>query len=95
MGNRLDPLALPPPLSSLSSELVEKWSISDDVERDIVMRAASDDELQHLVAAFTPEMFTAFNAFLDTNPPESEWLLWVGLAAAEAASDLDRRAKGG
>ena len=55
------------------------------------MRAASDEELQELIATFTPEMFRAFNAFLNTTPPEMDWLLWVGLAAAEASIDLDGR----
>jgi hypothetical protein len=71
--------------------LAEKWSISDDVDRDHAMQAATDEELQQLVAVFTPEMFAAFNAFLDTDPPEAVWLLWVGLAASEASIDLGRR----
>ena len=91
MPERVDPSRLPPPLNSLPPALIERWSISDDVERDRAMQAASDEELQGLIATFTPEMFRAFNAFLGTNPPEMDWLLWVGLAAAEASIDLDRR----
>jgi hypothetical protein len=94
MPERSDPSRLPRPLNSLTVALIERWSISDDVERDQAMQTASDEELQELIATFTPEMFRAFNAFLDTKPPEMDWLLWVGLAASEASIDLDRRHRG-
>ncbi len=55
------------------------------------MEVTSVEELQELVSIFTDEMFEAFNGYLDTDPPEAEWLLWVGLAASEAKMDLQRR----
>jgi hypothetical protein len=74
---RPDPSGLPAPLHALPVEPVEKWSISHDVERDLVMEATSVEELQEIVSIFTDELFEACNAFLDTDPPEAEWLLWV------------------
>jgi hypothetical protein len=91
MAARPDPSGLPAPLDSLPVELIEKWSISDDIERDLVMEGTSDDGLRELVSIFTPEMFDALNAYLDTDPAEAEWLLWLGLSASEALMDLRRR----
>lgn len=68
MSDRLDPSGLPAPLDLLPIELLEKWSISDDVERDLLMAATPEEELRKLVAVFTPTMFDTFNGYLVTNP---------------------------
>lgn len=91
MAPRPDPSGLPPPLGSLPVELIEKWAISDDIERDLVMEGTSDDGLRELVVTFTPKAFDALNAYLDGEPAEADLLLWLGLAASEALMALRRR----
>lgn len=89
------PADLPSPLDALNAGLMVRCAISDDVERDRAIELASTQDLQTLVEAFDPTMFSALNALFDSygdHPPENiVWLLDVGQAAMEASMELDKR----
>jgi len=71
--------------------LVDKFAISDDVEREAKMESATAAEKQRLVDSVSPR-FDAINAYLDEHDDDSAHMLGrLAEAAAEALIELTRK----
>jgi len=85
-------VAVPAGLQDLRP-LLDKFGISDDIERDRVVSAATAGELQELVGALTAEVLDQINRFLDETF-DAEYAVPYGdlaQAAMEATLELKNR----
>ncbi|MEA2218280.1 MAG: hypothetical protein QOJ35_906 [Solirubrobacteraceae bacterium] len=91
MHEDVDLTLLPPEFHDLVA-LIEARAVSDDVDRDARMRAATTEELRRLVEAVRPR-FAAINAYLDDHDhlEEATHLGTLAEAAVEAGFELDDR----
>jgi hypothetical protein len=73
--------------------LVLRWGESDDVERETLTSAASDEDLQDLVEVIDP-LFPVINTYLDETGDAEHAVPYGDLAQAaiEARLEIDRRA---
>jgi hypothetical protein len=85
-------IAVPEGLQGLAPWL-QRFGISDDIERDAVLNRASTDELLALVKAVTPDIFDQINQFLDQTLDAADAVPFGDLAQAamEAKLELKRR----
>ncbi len=74
--------------------LAERFGLSDDVERDRVLKGASTDELIALVGAVTSETFDQINQFLDQTLDAEEALPFGDLAQAAMEAKLELKLRG-
>jgi hypothetical protein len=81
-----------PPALWPALPLLRRWGLSDDQERGERIQAARTASLASLVAAVKP-LWSALNAYLDSEPPEAGLRLGdLAQAAMEAERELNRRA---
>lgn len=73
--------------------LVKRYGFADDLARQRVLDDASDQELDQLVSAVSPAVFTQMNAYLDGTGDSKDAVPYGDLAQAamEAAQVLRRR----
>jgi hypothetical protein len=86
-------IAVPQSLQSLAP-WVQRFGISDDVERERVLNRASDDELTALVNAMTADMFDQINQFLDHTFDAEDAVPFGDLAQAAIEAKLELRRRG-
>ncbi len=98
-GTRLNPAKVPAAVSALVP-LAEKWGISDDVEREEKVHAATDEELRQLVASLEAIDSDALFEWLagpesyDASPTD-EYVAFTALTMAiESAKLILKRAHG-
>jgi len=86
-------IAVPQSLRSLAP-WVQRFGISDDVERESVLNRASDEELTALVNAMTADMFDQINQFLDHTFDAEDAVPFGDLAQAAMEAKLELRRRG-
>lgn len=73
--------------------LVLRFGISDDGERDEVLRAASAEDLKELVAAVGSAEFDAINEFLDGTHDSEDAVPYGDLAQAAMEATVELAAR--
>jgi len=74
--------------------LVQRFGLSDDVERERVLKGASTEELITLVGAVTTETFDQINHFLDQTFDAEEAIPFGDLAQAAIEAKLELKLRG-
>ena len=74
--------------------LVQRFGVSDDVERERVLNGASTEELIALVNAVTKEAFDQINQFLDQTSDAEDAVPFGDLAQAAAEARLELKLRG-
>ena len=87
------PITVPQGLQRLAP-LVQRFGISDDVERERVLDGASNKELTALVDAVTAVMFDQINQFLDDTFDAEESVPYGDLAQASMEAKLELKRRG-
>jgi len=87
------PIVVPQELQSLAP-LVERFGISDDVERERRLKGASTEELIALVNAVTKETFDQINQFLDETLDAEDAVPFGDLAQAAMEAKLELKLRG-
>lgn len=96
VGDEQGPPEPPPSIRDLDPALAGRWSISDDVEHDEAIEAASTNDVELLVAAVDRSVLAAIDEYLDRANDHEDvvWLNDIARAALEADMELERRQGG-
>jgi hypothetical protein len=76
------------------AQLVQRFGVSDDVEREHVVNGASTEELIALVNAVTKETFDQINQFLDQTFDAEGAVPFGDLAQAAVEARLELKQRG-
>lgn len=87
------PIVVPKELQGLAP-LVQRFGVSDDVEREHVVNGASTEELIALVNAVTKETFDQINQFLDQTFDAEDAVPFGDLAQAAMEAKLELKLRG-
>jgi len=87
------PIVVPEELQGLAA-LVQRFGISDDVEREHVLKGASTEELIALVSAVTEDTFDQINQFLDQTFDAEDAVAFGDLAQAAMEAKLELKLRG-
>lgn len=86
-------VAVPPGLHSLKP-LLDKFGISDDVERERVVSLATSEDLKEVVGAVTAEVLDQINRFLDQTFDAEYAVRYGDLAQAAMEAKLELKERG-
>ena len=87
------PIVVPEELQGLAA-LVQRFGISDDVERERVLKGASTEELIALVNVVTKDTFDQINQFLDQTFDAEDAVAFGDLAQAVMEAKLELKLRG-
>lgn len=87
------PIVVPQQLQALAP-LVQRFGVSDDVERERALNGASTEELVALVNAVTKEAFDQINQFLDQTGDTEDAVPFGDLAQAAVEARLELKLRG-